>query len=136
MMVQPPMSNHRPPAICISGSLGLDFLNTLATPVDMQVDWIDDGDGLVAWLEQARLVPAKDLKALKARAMPGEFDAVAAQARSLREWFRGFLRARSGKRLGGDDLRESGTAEPTSRPRRTIRSDRGQAHGRGFRTAS
>ena len=106
------MSIHRPPAIFLSGSLGLDFLNTLATPVDTPVDWIDDGDGLLSWLEQARLVPAKALKALKARAMPGEFDAVAAQARSLREWFRGFVRARSGRRLGADDLRE---LEPLNR---------------------
>src|SRR3954451_8012359 len=106
VVVQPLMSIHRPPAICISGSLGLDFLNTLATPVDTQVDWIDAGDGLLAWLEQTRLVPVKDLKALKGRAMPGEFDAVAVQARSLREWFRGFLRARSGRRLDGEDLRD------------------------------
>ena len=60
------MSTHRPPSILISGSLGLDFLNTLATPVDTQIDWIDDGGWLLAWLEQARLVPAKDLQALKA----------------------------------------------------------------------
>jgi predicted RNA-binding Zn ribbon-like protein len=106
------MSTRRPPPILISGSLGLDFLNTLATPVDTQVDWIDDGDGLLAWLEQARLVPAKDLKALKARAMPGEFDAVAAQARSLREWFRGFVKARSGRSICPDDLRE---LEPLNR---------------------
>jgi predicted RNA-binding Zn ribbon-like protein len=102
------MSTHRPPAFFLSGSLGLDFLNTLAMPVDTQVDWIDDGDGLLSWLEQAELVPAKDLRALKARAIPGEFDAVAAQARSLREWFRGFLRARSGRRLGAEDLRDLG----------------------------
>jgi predicted RNA-binding Zn ribbon-like protein len=112
VVVQPPMSIHRPPPIFLSGSLGLDFLNTLATPVDTQVDWIDTGDGLLAWLEQARLVSPKDLKALKARAMPGEFDAVAAQARSLREWFRGFVRARSGRRLVADDLRE---LEPLNR---------------------
>jgi predicted RNA-binding Zn ribbon-like protein len=106
------MSHHKPPAIFLSGSLGLDFLNTLATPVDEQVDWIDDGDGLLAWLEQARLVPAKALKALKARAMPGEFDGVAARARDLREWFRGFVMARRGRRLGADDLRE---LEPLNR---------------------
>ena len=106
------MNNHKQPAIFISGSLGLDFLNTLATPVDEQVDWIDDGDGLLAWLEQARLVPAKALKALKAQAMPGEFDGVAAQARNLREWFRGFVMARRGRRLGADDLRE---LEPLNR---------------------
>ncbi len=102
------MCIRRPPAIFISGSLGLDFLNTLATPVATPVDWIDDGDGLLSWLEQAQLVPAKALKTLKARAMPGEFDAVAAQARSLREWCRGFVRARSGRRLGAEDLRELG----------------------------
>ena len=106
------MSNHKQPAFFISGSLGLDFINTLATPVDEQVDWIDDGDGLLAWLEQAKLVPTKALKAMKARALPGECDAVAAQARSLREWFRGFIRARSGRRLGTEDLRE---LEPLNR---------------------
>ncbi|QEH35502.1 CGNR zinc finger [Aquisphaera giovannonii] len=106
------MSTHRPPAFFLSGSPGLDFLNTLATPVDTQVDWIDDGHGLLAWLEQAKLVPAKDLRALKARAIPGELDAVAAQARSLREWFRGFVRARSGRRLTADDLRD---LEPLNR---------------------
>jgi predicted RNA-binding Zn ribbon-like protein len=80
--------------------------------VDKPVDWIDDGDGLLSWLEQAQLVPATAVKEMKTQAMPGEFDAVAAQARSLREWFRGFGRARSGRRLGADDLRE---LEPLNR---------------------
>jgi predicted RNA-binding Zn ribbon-like protein len=98
------MSTQKPPAFFISGSPGLDFLNTLATPVDTQVDWIDDGDGLLSWLEQARLVPAEDLERLKARAIPGEFDAAAARARSLREWFRNFIRERSGRKLTPGDL--------------------------------
>jgi hypothetical protein len=80
--------------------------------VDKPVDWIDDGDGLLSWLEQAQLVPATAVKEMKTQAMPGEFDAVAAQARSLREWFGGFGRARSGRRLGADDLRE---LEPLNR---------------------
>jgi predicted RNA-binding Zn ribbon-like protein len=100
------MSVQKPPAMFISGSLGLDFLNTLATPVDEQVDWIDDGDGLLAWLAEAQLVPAKVLKALKVQAMPGELDGLAARARILREWFRGFVRARSNERLGAHDLHE------------------------------
>lgn len=102
------MSDHKPPGIFISGSLGLDFLNTLATPVDEPVDWIDDGDGLIAWLEQAGLVPAKVLKALKGQALPGEINAVAAQARNLREWFRGFVKARSGQALRPEDLHDLG----------------------------
>src|ERR1700751_1426678 len=105
------MSQHLP-AMFIADSAGLDFLNTLATPVDTPVDWIDDGDGLLSWLEQARLVPAKAVKEMKTQAMPGEFDGVAAQARSLREWFRGFVRARTGRRVGARDLRE---LEPLNR---------------------
>ena len=106
------MSDQKPPAIFLSGSLGLDFLNTLATPVDTQIDWIDDGEGLLAWLEQAQLVPPKVLRALKAHTMPGELDGVAVMARNLREWFRGFVKARKRKSLGADDLRE---LEPLNR---------------------
>jgi predicted RNA-binding Zn ribbon-like protein len=106
------MGNHKQPAIFIAGSLGLDFLNTLATPVDEQVEWMDDGDGLLAWIEQARLLPGQALKTLKAQALPGELDGVAARARNLREWFRGFVMPRKGRKLGVDDLRE---LEPLNR---------------------
>jgi predicted RNA-binding Zn ribbon-like protein len=99
------MADRRPPAIFVADALGLDFLNSIATPVDTEIDWIDDGDGLLAWLQQAALVPADALETLRARAMPGEFDAVAAQARSLREWFRGFVRVRKGRPLSPKDLR-------------------------------
>jgi len=106
------MNNRRQPAIFVADSLGLDFLNTVATPPDKRVDWIDCGDGLLDWLEQARLVPAAALKALRAQEMPGEFDGVATQARNLREWIRPFVMARRGRELGADDLRE---LEPLSR---------------------
>jgi predicted RNA-binding Zn ribbon-like protein len=100
------MNNRRQPAIFVADSLGLDFLNTVATPVDKPVDWIDSGDGLLDWLEQARLVPAEDLKVLRAQALPGELDGVAAQARKLREWFRAFVMARKGTKLRAADLRQ------------------------------
>jgi predicted RNA-binding Zn ribbon-like protein len=106
------MSHQRQPAIFVSDSLGLDFLNTVATPVDQPVDWIDSGEGLLDWLEQARLVPAEALKALRAQALPGELDRVAAQARMLREWFRAFVMARLGRKLRADGLRE---LEPLNR---------------------
>jgi len=98
----------RPPAMFIADSLGLDFLNSVATPVDTPVDWLDDGEGLVDWLAQAKLVPADELGALKARAMPGELDKVAGQARALREWFRGFVRAHAGRPLTAKALHELG----------------------------
>jgi len=46
------------PAIFIAGDPALDFLNSVATPVDVPVEWLDDGDGLLSWLRQAQLVPA------------------------------------------------------------------------------
>lgn len=98
----------RPPAMFIADSLGLDFLNSVATPVDTPVDWLDDGDGLIDWLAQARLVPADALEALKMRAKPAELDEVADEARALREWFRAFVRRHAGRRLAVDALRELG----------------------------
>ena len=99
---------HRLPAIFVAGSLGLDFLNSIATPVDMPIDWLDSGDGLLSWLTQAKLVPADTLDELKARAMPGELDKVADQARALREWFRGFVRKHMGRSLAPKALHELG----------------------------
>ena len=98
--------DHRPPAIFVADALGLDFLNSVATPVDTPVDWIDDGNGLLAWLEQAELVPADAREAIRAKAFPGELDRVADQARNLREWFRGFVRKHAGHPLTSEDLTE------------------------------
>jgi predicted RNA-binding Zn ribbon-like protein len=99
---------NRPPAMFVADALGLDFLNSLATPVDAPVDWIPDGEGLLLWLEQAHLVPPAALKAMRAGANARELDAVAAEARSLREWFRGFVRKHHGRPLGPGDLGELG----------------------------
>lgn len=97
------MSQHLP-AIFLGDATGLDFLNSLATPVDAPVDWIDDGEGLLRWLEQAQLVPADALKTIRAQALPGELDKVADQARNLREWFRGFVKKHKGHALDPADL--------------------------------
>ena len=99
---------HRPPAIFIAGSLGLDFLNSIATPVDTPIDWLDNGDGLLNWLTQAKLVSADAVDELRARAMPGELDKIADQARVLREWFRGFVRKHMGRSLTPKALHELG----------------------------
>jgi predicted RNA-binding Zn ribbon-like protein len=104
--------DRRPPAIFIGDALGLDFLNSLATPVDTCIDWIDNGEGYLSWLEQARLVPGGVLRDMRTRALPGELDKVADQARSLREWFRGFVRRHKGRPLTTEALTE---LEPLNR---------------------
>lgn len=78
---------------------GLDFLNSIAVPVDDQVEWLNTGEDLLSWLEQARLVRTEVLEEIRRNAGPGELDAVAAQARALREWFRAFVLRHKGKRL-------------------------------------
>lgn len=97
---------QRPPAIFIADSLGLDFLNSIATPLDTPIDWLDSGDGLLRWLAQAGLVPADAMDELSARAMRVELDNVADQARALREWFRGFVRKHMGRPLAAEVLHE------------------------------
>ncbi|MDK4704016.1 CGNR zinc finger domain-containing protein [Rhizobium sp. CNPSo 4062] len=99
------MDNHSP-AIFVGDTLGLDFLNSVATPVDVPIDWIDDGEGLLRWLEQAGLVPHETLAAMRERALPGELDKVADQARNLREWFRAFVNSHKGKPLTSDALND------------------------------
>ena len=98
--------SHHPPAIFIADSRGLDFLNSVATPVDTPIDWIADGDGLMDWLAQANYVPANVLDEIKARAKPADLDRVARQARELREWCRGLVRKHMGKPLKPATLRE------------------------------
>jgi predicted RNA-binding Zn ribbon-like protein len=101
-----PNMNDRPPAIFVADSLGLDFLNSVATPVDLPVDWIDNGQGLLDWLAQAELVPNEVLTKLRKQTPPGELDKIADQARHLREWFRTFVIAHKGRPFRVADLRE------------------------------
>ena len=102
------MASGRAPAIFIADAAAPDFLNSIATPVDAEIDWIENGEGFLEWLEQAQLVPPEALKALRAQALPGEFDGVAAQARSLRKWFRKFVDNHKGRPLRAGDLKDLG----------------------------
>jgi len=96
------------PALFLADSPGLDFLNSVATPVDTPVDWLNDGEGLLDWLQQAQLVPGDTIGSIRAHALPGEIDRLADQARTLREWFRGFVRTHMGHALEAADLSELG----------------------------
>lgn len=102
----------RPAAIFVGDAPGLDFLNSVATPVDTPFDWVDGGDGLLSWLDQARLVPPDVLQSIGKRTAAAELDKVAEQARELREWFRGFVQEHKGRRLV---LQDVGELEPLNR---------------------
>jgi len=93
------VTKGRPEPNFIAGAPGLDFLNSIATPVDVAVDWIASGDDFLCWMELAGLLPADTAAKFRKSALPGELDAVAAQARALREWFRDFVVAHMGEPL-------------------------------------
>ena len=106
------MADQRPAPIFVADSPGLDFLNSIAMPVDTEVEWIGSGKDLIAWLLQSGLAPPEAIAELRKIAVPGEFDTIAAQARKLREWFREFVNAHKGRPLKPKVLHE---LEPLNR---------------------
>jgi predicted RNA-binding Zn ribbon-like protein len=102
------MSNLRPSPIFIADAKGIDFLNSIATPVDTPVEWLGSGGDLLAWLKESNVAPLEVINRFRQTALPGELDAVAAQARSLREWFRGFVKRHKGKPLRASALQHLG----------------------------
>jgi predicted RNA-binding Zn ribbon-like protein len=100
------------PAIFVGDAQALDFLNSVATPIDVPVDWLDDGEGLLSWLRQAKLVPEPVLERMRGQYPAQEINRVAERARILREWFRGFVQERKGRPLNGNDLKK---LEPLNR---------------------
>lgn len=106
------MESPLPPPILLADAPGLDFLNSIATPVDTPVEWLASGADLLAWLRAAKLVPEEVLAEVERAAGPGELDAIAAQARGLREWFRAFVVRHKGRPLPASAVEE---LEPLNR---------------------
>jgi predicted RNA-binding Zn ribbon-like protein len=104
--LQDAMMGERPEPFFVAGSVGLDFLNSIATPVDVPVEWLASGDDLLAWLQSAQLLSSDAAVAVRKTALPGEIDAVATQARALREWFQAFVHAHRGQPLEAETLGE------------------------------
>jgi predicted RNA-binding Zn ribbon-like protein len=100
------MTAKRPPPFFIADNIGLDFLNSIAVPVDTKVEWLASGEDLLAWIKQAGLVPHDVLNAFRKSTLPGELDAIATQARALRDWFKPFVYKHMGRPIGPNALRQ------------------------------
>jgi predicted RNA-binding Zn ribbon-like protein len=96
------MTEQRPAPLFLADAIGLDFLNSIATPLSVPVDWITSGEDLLEWLATAGLVPREVSAEFAKNALPGELEAIAFQSRALREWFRDFVYAHKGKPLTSD----------------------------------
>jgi predicted RNA-binding Zn ribbon-like protein len=93
------MEKVLPPAMFIAGALGLDFLNSVATPVRDVVEWIGDGADFLSWMKQAGLLKPGDFKAIRENLSAAQLNAAAKEARELREWFRDFVHVHRGRSL-------------------------------------
>ena len=100
------MTEPRPAPFFIGDDPALDFLNSVAAPWGTEIEWLACGEDLVAWLEQARLLPKSVSVQFGARKGTRSLDAATSQARELREWFRAFVRKHAGAPLGKAALRE------------------------------
>jgi predicted RNA-binding Zn ribbon-like protein len=99
-----PVPDNRPAPMFIADHPGLDFLNSIGIPLDSVVEWIGNGEDLLTWLVEARLIDPAEAAFIRANSFPGELDEVAAQARALREWFRDFVRSHMGRPLSAKAL--------------------------------
>lgn len=100
------MTEALPTPPFIAGAPGLDFLNSLWIPVDVEVEGLADGQRLLEWLGNAALLSRAVIDEVRNHANPAELDAVSDQARALREWFRGFVTKHRGRPLASSALSE------------------------------
>jgi predicted RNA-binding Zn ribbon-like protein len=92
--------SDRPPPFFVGDHLALDFLNTIATPKDVPVEWLRDGPDLIDWLERAQVIGTEVASRFRSSKDQQALDAAAEKARAFRDWLRGFVTRHMGKPLG------------------------------------
>jgi len=98
----------RPAPFLVADNRALDFLNTIAAPRATEFEWLENGNDLLDWLEKSGLVEPAILARFRSDAQVGRLDGVAAKARRLREWFRGFVLKWEGMPLRPSALQDMG----------------------------
>ncbi|TXI83901.1 MAG: hypothetical protein E6Q40_10280 [Cupriavidus sp.] len=94
----------RQPPLLIADAVALDFLNSVVSFPQGTIDFMADGEGLLAWMTEARLIEPSFAGDMRLSSTSEELDGIAAQARELREWFRAFVTARKGRKIVAADL--------------------------------
>ena len=77
--------------IFLASHPALDFLNTSMAPQGTPIEFIGDGRSLVDWLVGAGLLDPQGASRVKRRLGAEALDAVAAEARKLRDWAGGWI---------------------------------------------
>jgi predicted RNA-binding Zn ribbon-like protein len=90
---------ERPSPFFVGDHPALDFLNSIASPKDVPVEWLRDGHDLIDWLRAANLMPADVAARFRASKDQRALDGVARSAREFRDSLRGFVTRHMGKPL-------------------------------------
>ena len=81
------------PAVFLAGHPAIDFLNSAYAPAGQRIETLVDGRALLEWMVRAKLLDADESAALQRRFTRKALDAVAEEARGVREWARTWLTA-------------------------------------------
>jgi len=99
-------TRKRSAAFYIADNSALDLLNSIAAPTGTEIEWLSDGQDLLDWLEQAKLVSSAELDQFRNDNSLRACDAIATKTRELREWFRQFVIKHAGQPLSASALKE------------------------------
>jgi predicted RNA-binding Zn ribbon-like protein len=96
-----------PPPFFVGDHLALDFLNSTAAPWGEAIEWLGNGADLLDWLEGAEAIGPEIAAHFRAEGDAFHaLDAVAEQARGLRDWLRRFVGRHAGMPLGAGTIKE------------------------------
>jgi len=87
------MTDTPPPSLFVAGHPAIDFLNSAYAPGGERVETIGDGRALLDWMVSARLLDKDAAARLARRFTRKSLDAVAEEARTVREWARTWIEA-------------------------------------------
>jgi predicted RNA-binding Zn ribbon-like protein len=85
--------NAAPQTPFLAGHCAIDFLNSAYAPGGQQIETLGDGRALLDWMVRAKLLDEGEFARLQRRFTRKALDAVAQEARGVREWARTWLRA-------------------------------------------
>ena len=87
------MSDLAPPTLFLAGHPAIDFLNSAYAPGGQPIETLVDGRALLDWMVGAKLLSEEESATLQRRFGRKALDAVAQEARAMREWARTWLGA-------------------------------------------
>jgi predicted RNA-binding Zn ribbon-like protein len=98
----------RPSPFLIAEHRALDFLNSVASPKGVPIEWLRDGRDLVDWLQHTNQIGPDVATRFRQSKDQRTLDRVAERAREFRNWLRAFVTGHMGKPLNKGSAKELG----------------------------